>query len=263
MSKNASPAPCPLRLVDSELTRFADRLTFVTGGASGIGAAIAERCSDEGSTVLIIDVDAEAGEGVAARCGNRSRFVQLDVTDDHGWLALARSLGEGRTPLHGLVNNAAVRVDAEIEALSLAEWNRALATNLTGTFLAVKHLLPALRSAGNSSIVNVGSVAALVGFEIAPAYQASKSALRAFTRHIAARYARDGVRANCLHPGLVDTPMSRTLDSAEKLHEIQRTPQRRIADADEIAAAAAFLLSSDSRFVTGTDLVADGGYTAI
>jgi 3alpha(or 20beta)-hydroxysteroid dehydrogenase len=248
-------------IVGKKVGRVDGKTALVTGAAHGIGAATARLLATEGASVLVADIDASAGLSVARDCGGDSEFIELDVTEAIGWAELAAKC-ERRGSLEILVNNAGLRVDPSIPELSVEEWDRALAVNVRGVFLGVKYMLPMLRAAERSSIVNIGSIAAVTGFAFAPAYQASKGAVCALTRHLAVSYARDGIRANCLHPGTIDTRMSWTMPWSEREAQRAATPLGRFGSVGEIAQIILFLASGESSFMTGAEIVADGGYTA-
>lgn len=243
--------------------QLAEKTVLITGAAHGIGAASALLFAAEGASIVLADIDAQVGEAVAEQCGVNAEYLHLDVTREEDWQQLASDFQEAGTSLDVLVNNVGLRIDPDIEALTLDAWNQAIAVNLTSVFLGTKYMLPFLRRAGSSAIVNVGSVAALVGFHIAPAYQASKGGIRALTKHLAVQYARDGIRVNCIHPGTVDTRMSRTMPDAERVEQKKVTPQGHFGAPEDIAHAILFLATANSAYMTGGEIVIDGGYTAM
>ena len=254
-----------------------DRVAMVTGGASGIGRATCARLARAGARVCVADVD-PAGEAVAAAIvadGGAAAFRSLDVTDESGWRGAIDDVIERWQRLDCLVNDAGVPLVRGVAEMAFEEWRRVLAVNLDGVFLGTKHAIAARRRLGRGgSIVNVSSASGLVGSPGASAYCASKGGVRLFTKAVALECARDGIRVNSVHPGAVRTPIweksewwpglvarSGGTEGAFRALEAA-TPAGRMADPDEIAEAILFLASDASRFVTGSELVVDGGFTA-
>lgn len=248
------------------LVTFARRVAVVSGGAGGIGSAVAARLAGLGAGVLIGDVDLPAAEKVAGEIndsGGAGRAVgaRLDVTRPQDWAA-AVLLARRRFGIPDvLVNNAGVLGLDGLEQQSDEDWSRVVDVTQRGTWLGIKTLAPIMRVHGGGAIVNVSSVFARVGSHGAFAYHAAKGAVDAMTRAAALELAPMNIRVNAVLPGLVDTAMSDTLPDEFVTAFVERTPFRRMARPAEIADAVAFLASEASTFITGADLVVDGGYT--
>jgi cyclopentanol dehydrogenase len=248
--------------------RLAGKVALVSGGARGMGAAEARLFAREGARVVIGDVLAAEGKAVEADVnakGGEAVFVRLDVTREADWeRAVAAALDRfGR--LDVLVNNAGVGAASRIEDTTVEAWDRVMDVNAKGVFLGTKAVIPAMRRAGGGSIVNISSQLGLVGMEdSSPQYQASKGAVRLLTKTTALQYARDGIRANSVHPGPIVTPMTerRRADSAQYQRMLGRIPLGRYGEPDEVAYGVLYLASDESAFVTGSELVIDGGWTA-
>jgi NAD(P)-dependent dehydrogenase (short-subunit alcohol dehydrogenase family) len=246
---------------------IAGRTAVVTGAATGIGRGIAEHFSHAGARVLLCDVDesgAAVAEGLVSQ-GHEAEFVRADVGDDADAEGLARGALDRWGKLDILVNNAAVQLEETIENTLPADWDRLMGVNLKGVFLCSKHAIPAMRSVGGGSIVNIASVN---GFWVEPglgAYCTAKGGVITLTRSIAADFGRDGIRCNCICPGYVDTGM------AGRYLESQPDPDRaraevatlhavgRVGEPEDIAACAQFLASDAAAFATGAAFVIDGG----
>jgi NAD(P)-dependent dehydrogenase (short-subunit alcohol dehydrogenase family) len=248
--------------------RLAGKVALISGGARGMGAAEARLFAREGAQVVIGDVLDAEGKGVEAEIrakGGEAVFARLDVTSESDWqraVALAQSRF-GR--LNVLVNNAGIGGGARIEDTTLQDWDRMMAVNATGVFLGTKSVLAAMRSAGGGSIINISSQLGLVGTDnSSPQYQASKGAARLLTKATAIQYAREGIRANSVHPGPIVTPMTerRRADPAQRQLMISRIPLGRYGEPDEVAYGVLYLASDESAYVTGSELVIDGGWTA-
>ncbi|RZF64699.1 SDR family oxidoreductase [Sphingomonas populi] len=249
------------------MSRFSDRVALVTGAASGIGLATAKRFATEGATVLLADRDVEKlGAALADLGGAPHDAIPLDVTDEPGWIALADRIGQRFGKLDILVNNAGFGKFATIAETSLDQWRAILAVNLDSVFLGTKHMLPLLAASGHGAIVNMSSIRGIVAGSGTGSYCAAKGGVRMFTKVTALECAeaRNGVRANSIHPGHIATPLSAPAyadpDIAKKL--LADVPLGRIGEADEIADAVLFLASDESRYMTGAELVVDGGTTA-
>ncbi len=238
--------------------RLEGRVAIVTGAARGQGASHAERLAREGASVVGVDVLDAAGEETAARLraeGLDVAYRHLDVTDPDGWKALVA----GCERLDVLVNNAGIIHVAPLLEETLAAWNELLAVNATGTLLGMQAAIPAMRAAGGGSIVNVASIFGVTGSEGYVAYTASKAAIVAMTKTAALEHAADGIRVNAICPGGVSTPMN---ENEPEGGVVPLTPLGRRAHVSEISGAVAYLASDDASFVTGTELVIDGGYLA-
>ena len=238
--------------------RFSGKRALVTGAGSGIGEAVARGLHAEGAEVVLADLRAEPVEAIAAELGGRATPVMLDVRDEQ---AVRRAVGD----LDVLANVAGIASTTSAPETALDTWEDVFAVNARGTFLCCKHAIPAMVTRGGGSIVNMGSVAALVGLRNRAAYCASKGAVIALTRALAIDHVADGVRVNAVCPGTVDSPWVRRLvdDVGESLDALRaRQPMGRLGAPDEIAAAVLYLASDDAAFVTGTAFVIDGGLTA-
>jgi NAD(P)-dependent dehydrogenase (short-subunit alcohol dehydrogenase family) len=248
--------------------RLQNKVTLITGAAAGIGAEIATRFAAEGATVLIGDLDEAQGKQTAdqiCRAGGHARFVPLDVTQETSWLEALNGIRTAEGRLDILVNNAGITKRIPITEMPLSDFESVMAVNVRGVFLGIKHALPLMKAQGGGSIVNISSIAGLVGHKFTnETYSTSKGAVTMLTRSVAVRHARDNIRCNSIHPCTVDTPMVRELfkDPEKKKERLDEVPLGRIADARDVANAALFLASDEASFITGVALPVDGGLTA-
>ena len=256
------------------MARVAGKVAIVTGATSGLGAAAARRLAEEGANVLVTGRDEGRGQAVVdsiAAAGGTARFHPLDVTDEDAWQATVESATAAHGRLDILVNNAGITRAEPIAEVTLETWRRIMAVNADGVFLGTKSAIPAMRRSGGGSIVNMSSVLGMVGTANLAAYTASKGAVRYFTKCVALECARDGsgIRVNSIHPAFIHTPMMeetaiRMFGDADagrrefgKLH-----PVGHVGEPADIANGVVYLASDEAKFVTGTELVIDGGYTA-
>ena len=247
--------------------RLENKVAFISGGARGMGAVEAKLFAREGARVVIGDLLEEEGRKTEAEInetGGECLFVRLDVTSEQDWQrAVAATVARfGR--LDVLVNNAGIFRTEGVEQTSEELWDRVLAINAKGVFLGTKHAIPELRKAGGGSIVNISSVAGLVGGSKFAAYVASKGAVRLFTKSTAIQYAKEGIRANSIHPGIIETLMTASMlaDEAYRQNRMETTPLGRFGQPEDVAYGVLYLASDESSFVTGSELVIDGGRTA-
>ena len=248
--------------------RLVGKVALISGGARGMGAAEARLFAREGAQVVIGDILATEGEAVEADIrakGGEAAFVRLDVTSEADWQK-AVDLAQSRFgKLNVLVNNAGIGGGNRIEDTTVEDWNRMMDVNAKGVFLGTKAVIAAMRRARGGSIVNISSQLGLVGTDnSSPQYQASKGAVRLLTKATAIQYAREGIRANSVHPGPIVTAMTerRRADPAQRQLMISRIPLGRYGEPDEVAYGVLYLASDESAFVTGSELVIDGGWTA-
>jgi NAD(P)-dependent dehydrogenase (short-subunit alcohol dehydrogenase family) len=250
--------------------RLAGKVALITGAGSGMGRAAAELFAGEGARVVVCDLVDEAGNATvdAVRAvGGDATFVRADVSQWNDCVAMVRAAVDTYGGLHVVYNNAGIFPADDGGVLDTPEptWDRVMNVNLKGVWLGCKAAIPALRASGGGSIVNVASFVALVGAATAQiAYTASKGGVLAMTRELAVEYARQGIRANALCPGPIETPLLQELlaDPARRARRMVHIPMGRLGRAEELAKAALFLASDDSSFMTGAALVVDGGITA-
>ena len=247
--------------------RLANKIALVTGGANGLGRAIVERFAAEGAAVVLTDIDAVAGEALAAAVNGL--FVRHDVADEAQWQAVMAAVRARHGKLHVLVNNAGISGSlTKTEDVSLADWRRLMSINVDGVFLGLKHGIPLMRDSGGGSIVNLSSVAGKVGVPRMAAYSASKGAVSLLTKSVALECARWNIRVNSVHPGFTQTAMVENHLNEQrdpgKSRQIMAAnhPIGRIGRPEEIAAGVLYLASDESSFTTGSELVRDGGLTA-
>ncbi len=249
--------------------RLANKIALITGAASGIGRASAERFAAEGATLVLADRDAErlaAAHTALSGTGGAHVAIVLDVTREQDWIRALAQVDATFARLDVLVNNAGYGYFRSIEATTFEEWRSILAVNLDSVFLGTKYSLPLLARSGKGSIVNVSSIRGLVAGPNTGSYAASKAGVRLFTKSTALECAAvgNGVRANSIHPGQVETPLTEQAlaDPAMARATLERIPLRRLGKPLEIAEAIVFLASDESSFMTGSELIVDGGYTA-
>ena len=251
--------------------RMKDKVALVSGAAGGMGAATARLFAREGAkAVIVADLLDKEGEAVVAdiaKAGGRASYAHLDVTDEAQWKSLIDRIVADHGQLDVLVNNAGISGSAEQDLYDTAAWNRLMGINATGVFLGMKHGIAAMKKGGRrGSVINLSSVSGIVGQgNIHVGYNASKGAVRLITKAAAAQHGRDGIRINSVHPGLMP-PMrtsGRTADPATRAKTLKGVPLGRAGDIDEVAYAILFLASDESSYVTGAELVVDGGWTAV
>lgn len=245
--------------------RLDGKVALISGAARGQGAAHAELFANEGASVVLGDILEKEVHLVADEIramGGAAEAILLDVTRPEDWVAAVELSERTFGRLDVLVNNAGIideggAIDEELEA-----WHRVIAVNQTGMFLGMKHAVPAMRRAGGGSIINVSSTLGVVGADDYIAYQATKGAVRQMTRSAALSYVNDGIRVNTICPGFIETPMTDDLEDEIRDHDIGMTPMARAGKPIEVSYAVLYLASDESSFVTGSDLVVDGGYLA-
>lgn len=242
--------------------RLDGKVALISGAARGMGECEARLFVREGAKVVLGDVLEEQGRQVAKELGAAATFVRLDVTVESDWQKAVTTAEQTYGNLHILVNNAGIVRMAPLDETSLNAWNEVINVNQTGVFLGMKHAIPAMRRAGGGSIINISSVAGLVGLSNIPAYQASKGAVRLLAKNAAVQYAKDKIRVNSVHPGRIETPMTTPLDPARREMVLSMTPLGRDGKPEEVAYGVLYLASDESSFVTGAELVIDGGFTA-
>ena len=250
--------------------RLKDKVALISGAASGMGAATARLFGREGAAMVFVAdlLDKEGAEVVDSinKAGGKARYLHLDVTDEAGWQAAVAEIEKSAGGLDVLVNNAGISGSAEQDLYDTAAWNRLMNINATGVFLGMKHGIALMKKRGKGSVINLSSVSGIVGQGfIHVGYNASKGAVRLITKSGAAQHGRDNIRVNSVHPGLMP-PMrtsGRTADPATRAKTLKGVPLGRAGEVDEVAYAILFLASDESSYVTGAELVVDGGWTAV
>ena len=248
--------------------RLEGKVALISGGARGMGAAEAKLFAEEGARVVLGDVLEEEGhqvEAEIAESGGEAVFVHLDVTSESDWQGAVDTAVERFGKLDILVNNAGIFNRALIHEQSEEDWDRVMDINGKGVFLGTKAAIPVMREAGGGSIVNISSVAGLIGSMNSTAYNASKGAVRLLTKSTAIQYAKEGIRCNSVHPGPIETPMlDLVYPSPEARAQRQDAiPIGRLGRMEDVAKGVLFLASDEASYMTGSELVIDGGYTAM
>ena len=257
--------------------RLEGKVALVTGGASGIGRGCAQRLAEEGARVLVTDIQADMGAETVQSitdAGGTASFFSHDVTSEAAWVDAIEHVVDTYGGLNILLNNAGIGIAGSIVEMSLADWQRQQAINLDGVFLGIKHAIPAMRDSGYGSIINLSSVAGLKGSANLAAYNATKGGVRLLTKGVALECARERwpIRVNSVHPGIIETPIwtkiepaglkmeENTID-APAMAEVA-VPTGEVGYPLDIANGVLFLASEESRYITGTELVIDGGLSA-
>lgn len=251
------------------MTKLQHKTALVTGAAQGMGLAFAEALAEAGARVILTDVQGEAVQAAAAKLKERGLAAEghaLNVTDATAWAQVVGAVG----PIHVLVNNAGVALAGSVEDCALDVWRKTLEINVTGPFLGCQAVIPGMKAAGGGSIINIASIFGLVGEPDAVAYCTSKGAITQFTRSSALKLAGCGIRVNSVHPGFVATPMvaqamaSMPPEMAEAYaaRTVGLVPMGRIAESADLVGAVLFLAGDESRFMTGAQMVIDGGFVA-
>ena len=247
--------------------RLEGKIALISGGARGIGAATARLMAREGATVVIGDILQKDGLGIEAEiseAGGEALFVSLDVTSEADWNAAVSATVTKYGKLDILVNNAGISSRTGVEETTVESWDQVMDINAKGVFLGTKVAIPEMRKAGGGSIINISSIYGIVGSGASSAYHAAKGAVRVFTKAAAIQYAKDGIRVNSVHPGFVDTPMTEAHHGVPSVREARtsQTPLGRLGVPEDIAPGILYLASDQSSFVTGSELVIDGGMTS-
>jgi NAD(P)-dependent dehydrogenase (short-subunit alcohol dehydrogenase family) len=249
--------------------RLEGKVALITGGASGMGRSEAEIFAREGAKVVVGDILQSEGSDVARdieKAGGQARFVKLDVTSEADWQAAIAAAVSTFGKLNVLVNNAGISGTFDPDLMSVKAWDALMNINAKGVFLGMKYAIPAMQTAGGGAIVNISSISGIVGQDVVHmAYNASKGAVRIMTKAAAVQNARHGIRVNSVHPGMLP-PMrtsKATADPAIRAKMIAPIPMKREGRVEEVAHAVLFLASDEASYITGTELVVDGGYTAV
>jgi cyclopentanol dehydrogenase len=248
--------------------RLEGKVAIISGGARGMGAVEARLFAKEGAKVVIADILEDEGRKLEAEieaAGGKALFVRLDVTSESAWQDAVATAVRRFGKLDVLVNNAGISGRGKVEDTTVEDWDRVMAVNAKGVFLGTKAAIPAMRQAGGGSIINISSQLGLVGTEhSSPQYQASKGAVRLLTKATAIQYAKAGIRVNSVHPGPIVTPMNETARADPERYQmmLSRIPMGRYGQPEEVAYGVLYLASDESAYMTGSELVIDGGWTA-
>jgi NAD(P)-dependent dehydrogenase (short-subunit alcohol dehydrogenase family) len=260
------------------MKRVDGKVALVTGGSSGIGRGCAETLAREGAVVILTDLQDDKGAAVVSGIeaeGGRASYIHHDVTDESEWQKVIAEIKARHGRLDILVNNAGIGISGSVFEMTLADFRKQNAVNLDGVFLGVKHAIPLMRETGGGSVINMSSVAGLKGSPTLAGYCATKGGVRLFTKAVAMECAnaKDGVRVNSVHPGIIETPIWDTIIGTGEPGANDRPPRGPVLDAmsenavplavkglpQDIANGVLWLASDDSRYVTGAELVIDGG----
>lgn len=249
--------------------RLEGKVALISGSANGMGETEARMFAREGAKVVVADILEEEGQQVAASivgAGGEAQFIRLDVTSEDDWNEVVTTAVTRYGKLDILVNNAGISGSADPDLLSTANWDQLMAINAKGVFLGMKTAIPEMQKAGGGAIVNISSISGFIGQDyIHMAYNASKGAVRIMTKSAAVQYAKDGIRVNSVHPGMMP-PMLTSVASADPERRRQRlslVPMGRAGEREEVGYAVLFLASDEASYITGTELVVDGGYLAL
>jgi NAD(P)-dependent dehydrogenase (short-subunit alcohol dehydrogenase family) len=252
------------------MKRLRNKVTIITGAASGIGGATAKLFADEDAHVYLCDIQDDMGEGLTSeivQSGGKANYIHLDVRDEQEWIKVLNKIAKIHGRIDVLVNNAGIGgapLHLKIEDYPVDQWNETIAINATGVFLGTKHVARFMKKTGGGSIINMSSVYGLVGTTRGASYTASKGAVRIFTKAAAVQYSKDNIRVNSIHPGFIDTPQAAKLLSDQEVRQelINQTPVGRLGTVDDIKYGILYLASDESGYMTGSEFVIDGGITA-
>ncbi|KAA0966846.1 SDR family oxidoreductase [Sporosarcina sp. ANT_H38] len=242
--------------------RLQDKVAFVTGGASGMGEMMVKMFTAEGATVVAADINEAALEEKWGSFEN-VMTVKLNVTSDEEWKVAVEKVVAKLGKIDILINNAGISTEKGMNDITIEDWRRLSDINSFGPFLGMKHVLPFMKEVSKGSIVNISSYTALIGMGFNP-YAASKGAVRAISKAAAADFGKFGVRVNTIFPGIIETPMTKGLESSQDVVTmlVKMTPLARLGKPEDVANAVLFLASDEAAYITGAELVIDGGYSA-
>ncbi len=245
--------------------RLEGKVALISGAARGMGAAEARLFAREGAMVALGDILVDQGKAVAAEInstGAQALFLRLDVSQAVDWRKAIDATVARFGKLDILVNNAGIIDRTALEDTSEEAWDRVMDVNAKGVFLGTKMAIPEMRKAGGGAIVNISSISGILSLGF-PSYNASKGAVRIFTKNVAVEYAKDNIRVNSIHPGLIDTPMVQVEDPDKHAENLRSVPMGRIGRPEEVAYGVLFLASDESSYMTGAEMVIDGGYMVV
>jgi 3(or 17)beta-hydroxysteroid dehydrogenase len=249
--------------------RLAGKVALVSGAASGMGQSEATIFAREGAKVIVGDLLEPQGRDVAdniVKAGGQARFVKLDVTDEKSWQDAVAAAVAAYGKLDILVNNAGISGTFDPDTLSVSAWDALMNVNAKGVFLGMKYAVPAMEAAGGGAIVNISSISGFAGQDrVHMGYNASKGAVRIMTKSAAVQFGKSGIRVNSVHPGIMP-PMRTSVGSADpawRERSLRHVPLKREGRVEEVAYAVLFLASDEASYITGTELVVDGGYLAV